>query len=218
MSSANERGSYPDAGLSDCPCPRRLNRKHVILPLLGHFPRGERGFGCGGKGAGGIVGGIPAYWVDRRSTAQLATDTSATKPARAREAPGVGIARVYGLEMPSIVIESEGSRHSRDSDTCAILNIAPSLGFTRLHAMAMQKTQPATHVMCPGVPLDAGRAGLRSPNLDELDALMEKVQAKAPAVGDSATATLVLPLALIDVKLAALEMAVAVGEGPARLD
>jgi hypothetical protein len=79
--------------------------------------------------------------------------------------------------------------------------------------MAMQKTQPATHVMCPGVPLDAGRAGLRSPNLDELDALMEKVQAKALAVGDSAKATLVLPLALIDVKLAALEMAVAVGEG-----
>jgi hypothetical protein len=45
----------------------------------------------------------------------------------------------------------------------------------------------------------------RSPDLDELDALMEKVQAKAPAVGDNAKATLVLALALIDVQLAALE-------------
>jgi hypothetical protein len=54
----------------------------------------------------------------------------------------------------------------------------------------------------------------RSPNLDELDALMERVQAKAPAVGDNAQATLVLALALIDVKLAALDVAVGVGEGP----
>jgi hypothetical protein len=53
----------------------------------------------------------------------------------------------------------------------------------------------------------------RSPNLDELDALMEKVQAKAPAVGDNAKATLLLALALIDVKLAALEVAGALGEG-----
>ena len=107
---------------------------------------------------------------------------------------GARIRRCDNRNAPVVEID----RDSRDSETCAILNIAPSPGFTRLHAMAIQKTQLATHVMCPGVPLDAGRAGLRSPNLDELDALMEKV---APAVGDSAKATLVLALALIDVFL-----------------
>ena len=43
----------------------------------------------------------------------------------------------------------------------------------------------------------------RSPNLDELDDLMERVQAKAPPPGDSAEAALARALALIDVKLAA---------------
>ena len=52
----------------------------------------------------------------------------------------------------------------------------------------------------------------RSPNLDELDDLMERVQAKAPPRGDSAEAALALALALIDVKLAA-GGAVAVREG-----
>ena len=53
----------------------------------------------------------------------------------------------------------------------------------------------------------------RSPNLDELDDLMERVQAEAPPLGDSTEPALARALALIDVKLAALEVAVAVREG-----
>ena len=45
----------------------------------------------------------------------------------------------------------------------------------------------------------------RIPNLDELDVLMEKVQASATLIGYRAKATSGLALALIDIKLAALE-------------
>jgi hypothetical protein len=45
----------------------------------------------------------------------------------------------------------------------------------------------------------------RFPNLDELDVLMEKKQPKAHLVGEPAKATLGLALALIDIKLAALD-------------
>ena len=47
----------------------------------------------------------------------------------------------------------------------------------------------------------------RIPNLDELDVLMEKVQASATLIGYRAKATSGLALALIDIKLAALEEA-----------
>jgi hypothetical protein len=69
--------------------------------------------------------------------------------------------------------------------------------------------QPAIHVTCPACHLTA--ADDRSPNLDELDDLMEKALARAPPIGDNAKATLATALALIDDRLAALEAAVCLG-------
>ena len=70
--------------------------------------------------------------------------------------------------------------------------------------------QPAIHVTCPACHL-TNMSDDRSPNLDELDDLMEKALAKAQPIGDNAKATLATALALIDDRLAALEAAVCLG-------
>jgi hypothetical protein len=72
------------------------------------------------------------------------------------------VERLASAALTAFRTSSLSTRRRPHRITCAILYIAPSHRFTRLHAMANSEDPAGDSRHVPGVPLDGGHAGLRN--------------------------------------------------------